>query len=66
MTQFSFNLIGSPEPMFLDVEASDLCSLAIAMGQSRFISGELVTPVGELLRVLIPVSRIQFVAEVSI
>jgi len=64
MTQFCFTLIGTNLPLVMDVEASDLSAVADTLCTDRFIRGDVVSDAGVLTRALIPVCRIQFVAEV--
>jgi hypothetical protein len=65
MTQFSFTLIGTNQPLIIDIEASDLAGVADVLSAGRFVQGDVVAHTGELTRALIPVSRIQFVAEMT-
>lgn len=63
MAQFSFTLIGTPQPVLMDVDADSLDSLSVMMSGTKYLHGDIVTPVGELVRVLLPVNRVQFVSE---
>ena len=66
MAQFSFTLIGAAQPVLMDVEADSLHSLSDLMCRTKFLHGDIVTPIGELVRVLLPVCRVQFVSEVTV
>lgn len=63
MAIFDINLIGSHERLAIDLPFSSLADLADAMGQTRYLAGDLVEESGELVRVLIPTARVQIVAE---
>ena len=63
MPQFCFSLIGSNQPLLIDVDTQSLPCLGEEMSGSRFIVGDLVTDSGELVRILLPICRIQFVME---
>lgn len=65
MTQFSFTLIGTNQPLIVDIEASDLAGVADVLSSGRFVQGDVIAQTGELTRALIPVGRIQFVAEMT-
>ena len=63
--QFNFSLVGANHPILVELEVREMKELAERMGRCRFLSGDLVSEGGELIRVLIPVSRIQFIAEAA-
>lgn len=67
MALFKFFLIGSSETPLLDVPFEHLSDLHHAMECSRFVEGHMVAVNGEpvSLNVLIPMSRIQMIAEDS-
>lgn len=62
--QFNFCLIGTNQPIVVELEVSEMSELAEQMSYSRYVAGDLVSPGGELVRVLIPVSRVQFISEI--
>lgn len=61
----SFCLIGTNQPIIVELDIGGMHDLADHMCQSRYIAGDLVTHNGELLRVLIPVARVNLVSEVG-
>lgn len=63
MTCFSLWLIGTSQPLTVELAVSNIDDLGDALGQSRFLQGELVTDDGELIRALVPTSRIQMLSE---
>jgi len=63
MTQFCFSLIGSNQALLIDVDTQSLPCLGEEMRRARFVEGDLITDTGELIRVLLPTCRIQFVTE---
>ncbi|WP_294040698.1 hypothetical protein [Sphingomonas sp.] len=67
MSTFRFHLIGSAQPVELDVVASTMAELAGLVSRQRFIEGRMTQPDsdGVLSGMLIATSRIQCVVEVS-
>lgn len=66
MTSFDFWLIGAAQPQRLDVDAGHLEEIAAAMGQCRFIVGEVACDdTGEIRRLMISSNRVQAVLEVT-
>ncbi|WP_454884166.1 hypothetical protein [Sphingomonas oryzagri] len=65
MATFRFHLIGSVQPVDLEVAASTIGDLCQAMSCQRFVEGRLTQPDGDgvLLGMLIATSRIQCVLE---
>lgn len=65
MAAFKFFLVGTNEAPVLEVEADTLAQLSEIAARSRFIEGRMVEVDGEGVScgALIPVSRIQLIAE---
>lgn len=64
MRNFRVFLIGSPEPLDLDLPAQDLAHLMELASRSRFIVGSLEADHDGLLRgVMVPTNRIHLVVE---
>jgi hypothetical protein len=64
MRNFQVFLIGSPEPLDLDLPAHDLADLMELASRSRFIVGSLEADHDGLLRgVMVPTNRIHLVVE---
>jgi len=62
---FRFHLIGSAQPVELEVAAATVSDLNVAMSCQRFLEGRMTQPDGDgvLLGMLIATSRIQCVVE---
>jgi hypothetical protein len=65
MSSFLFTLMGCPERLLVDVEASSLAALSQELTCCRFLMGRMVAVDGEATSrgVLLPVGRIALVAE---
>ena len=64
MSNFRVFLIGSPEPLDLDLPAHDLADLMELASRSRFIVGSFEADNDGLLRgVMVPTNRIHLVVE---
>ena len=67
MTAFRVCLIGSPQPLVIDLPAADITALALDVAGTRFLVGHMVEPEehGVCPGVLIQTNRIQCVFEVG-
>lgn len=67
MASFRILLIGSSEPLFLDLPASNVDALCELMRHERYVTGHMTTPdhEGVCPGVLLPACRIQLVTEIS-
>lgn len=67
MATYRFHLIGSHQPVELEVAAPTIGDLNVMMSCSRFVEGRLAQPDGDgvLAGMLIATSRIQCVVEVG-
>jgi hypothetical protein len=67
MARFMFALVGTPQRPVLDLPESDLGELQHSLGAARFIGGRMVQIDGGAVDtiVLIPVSRIQMIMELT-
>lgn len=67
MGTFRFHLIGTAQPIELEVAASTMSDLAGLVSRQRFVEGRLTQPDGDgvLAGVLLATSRIQCAVEVS-
>ena len=67
MATFRFHLIGTPQPVELDVAADTIRELSEIVSRQRFVEGRLLEPDsdGVLLGMLIATSRIQCVVEAT-
>ena len=65
MATFRFHLIGTAQPLVLDVAASDISDLNEIVSRQRFVEGRLTEADGDgvLLGMLVATSRIQIVCE---
>jgi hypothetical protein len=65
MSAFRLFLIGTPEPLELELPAHDLCDLVELASRSRFIAGCCVTgdDDGFIRGVMVPTNRIHLVVE---
>lgn len=67
MTAFKFFLVGSGQAPVLEVDADDLDELGVDLNRARFLRARMVEIDGDLhpREVLVPVARIQLIAEVD-
>lgn len=63
MACFDVWLIGKSQPFKVELNLNGIDNVTDALGQMRYLEGDLITTDGELIRTIIPTARIQMICE---